>query len=59
MGLCVPKATNTGIHVGILHIIQQITTISYIHRSRIVSTIRDTVDSFGRNVNVIETVIDP
>ncbi len=30
-----------------------------IHRSRIVSTIRDTVDSFGHNVNVIESVIDP
>ncbi|XP_064387632.1 uncharacterized protein LOC135335893 isoform X2 [Halichondria panicea] len=30
-----------------------------IHRSRIMSTIRETVESFGRNVNVIETVIDP
>ena len=30
-----------------------------IHRSRIVSTIRETVESFGRNVNVIESVIDP
>ncbi len=30
-----------------------------IHRSRIVNTIRDTVKSFGRNVNVIESVIDP
>ncbi len=28
-------------------------------RSRIVSTIRETVESFGRNVNVIESVIDP
>ncbi len=28
-------------------------------RSRIVSTICETVDSFGRNVNVIESVIDP
>ncbi|XP_064398478.1 uncharacterized protein LOC135345065 isoform X3 [Halichondria panicea] len=28
-------------------------------RSKIVSTIRETVESFGRNVNVIETVIDP
>ncbi|XP_064387531.1 uncharacterized protein LOC135335855 isoform X9 [Halichondria panicea] len=30
-----------------------------IHRSRIVSTIRETVESFGRNVNVIESIIDP
>ena len=30
-----------------------------IHRSRIMSTIRETVESFGRNVNVIESVIDP
>ncbi len=30
-----------------------------IHRSRIVSTIRETVESFGRNANVIESVIDP
>ncbi len=30
-----------------------------IHRSRIVSIICETVESFGRNVNVIETVIDP
>ena len=30
-----------------------------IHRSRIMSTIRETVECFGRNVNVIETVIDP
>ncbi|XP_064387597.1 uncharacterized protein LOC135335879 isoform X10 [Halichondria panicea] len=29
-----------------------------IHRSRIVSTIRETVESFGRNVSVIESVID-
>ncbi len=28
-------------------------------RSRIVSTIRETVESFGRNVNAIESVIDP
>ena len=28
-------------------------------RSRIVNTIRETVESFGRNVNVIESVIDP
>ena len=32
---------------------------SLIHRSRIVSTIRETVECFGRNVNVIESVIDP
>ena len=31
----------------------------FIHRSRIVSTIRETVECFGRNVNVIESVIDP
>ena len=30
-----------------------------IHRSRIMSTIRETVECFGRNVNVIESVIDP
>ncbi|XP_064387585.1 uncharacterized protein LOC135335877 isoform X2 [Halichondria panicea] len=30
-----------------------------IHRSRILSTIRETVECFGRNVNVIESVIDP
>ncbi len=30
-----------------------------IHRSRIVNTIRETVENFGRNVNVIESVIDP
>ena len=30
-----------------------------IHRSRIMSKIRESVECFGRNVNVIETVIDP
>ena len=30
-----------------------------IHRSRIVSIIRETVETFGRNINMIETVIDP
>ncbi len=30
-----------------------------IHRSRILSTIREAVEMFGRNVNVIESVIDP
>ncbi|XP_064387634.1 uncharacterized protein LOC135335894 isoform X2 [Halichondria panicea] len=30
-----------------------------IHRFRIMSTIRETVECFGHNVNVIETVIDP
>ena len=30
-----------------------------IHRSRIMTTIRETVECFGRNVNVIESVIDP
>ena len=30
-----------------------------IHRSRIMSTIRETVESFGRNVNVIESVFGP
>ncbi|XP_064388785.1 uncharacterized protein LOC135336834 [Halichondria panicea] len=30
-----------------------------IHRFKIFSTIRETVKSFGRNVNVIESIIDP
>ncbi len=41
-----------------MHTVDTVRPEGLMHRSRIVSTIRETVESFGR-VNVIESVIDP